>query len=503
VGLPRVAIRQLRKAFGATQALGGVDLVAQCGEVHALVGENGAGKSTLLKVLAGLVGPDSGTIELDGQPWGPRGPADARARGLAMVHQELALCPHLDVAANVVLGIEPARLGVLDGDAERRLVEESLARAFGAASGGRRVDPRVRVDTLPLADRQLVEVARALATARASRQSLTVLVLDEPTSSLGAADVDRLFALIRDLAAEGTTVLYVSHFLEEVQRIASRYTVLRDGRTVATGDVAGTPAATILSAMAGRELGEALPRTPRTAGEVVVSCKELAGARLPVDATFELRRGEVLGLAGLIGAGRTELLRAIFGLDRVRSGQLRIGALVGPASPARRLAQGVGFASEDRKGEGLATSLSVADNIVLSRLGPSGPGLPSRARDTAARWIERLGIKCSGPDQRVAELSGGNQQKVQLARLLHHDVDVLLLDEPTRGIDVGSKAQIAALVDALAAESKAILLVSSYLPELLGMADRIAVMRRGTLLPARPASERDAAELLAAAVGGA
>jgi ribose transport system ATP-binding protein len=205
VGPPRIVVRQLRKAFGGTQALGGVDLVAQCGEVHALVGENGAGKSTLLKVLAGLVRPDAGSIELDGEAWTPAGPADARARGLAMVHQELALCPHLDVAANVMLGIEPTRFGVLDGAASARLVESSLSRAFG----GRRVDPRVRVDALPLADRQLVEVARALASARAGRGQLRVLVLDEPTSSLGAEDVERLFGLVRDLAAQGTTVLYV------------------------------------------------------------------------------------------------------------------------------------------------------------------------------------------------------------------------------------------------------------------------------------------------------
>jgi ribose transport system ATP-binding protein len=497
VGFPRVAIRQLCKAFGATKALDGVDLVAQCGEVHALVGENGAGKSTLLRALAGLAKPDSGSIELDGQAFTPRGPADARAQGLAMVHQELALCPHLDVAANVLLGVEPTRHGVLDAVAARRLVEPSLAQAFG----DRRIDSRARIDTLPLADRQLVEVARALATARATRGQLRVLVLDEPTSSLGAGDVDRLFGLVRDLAAQGTTVLYVSHFLEEVQRVASRYTVLRDGRTVATGDVAGTPTATLLRAMAGRDVAERVGRTPRTPGEVVVSCRELAGARLPVGATFELRRGEVLGIAGLVGAGRTELLRSIFGLDRVRSGHLRVGAYVGPASPARRLAQGVGFASEDRKGEGLATALSVADNIVLSRLGPSGPALPSRAREVARRWIDGLGIRCSGPDQPVAELSGGNQQKVQLARLLHHDVDVLLLDEPTRGIDVGSKAQIAQLVDSLAAKGKAVLLVSSYLPELLAMSDRIAVMHRGRLLPARAASERDATELLREAVG--
>jgi ribose transport system ATP-binding protein len=492
-----VVLRDLRKSFGSTPALDGVALEAAAGEVHAVLGENGAGKSTLMKILAGVEAPDAGTVTLDGAPWTPRGSADARARGLAMVHQELALCPHLDVAANVALGIEPARLGWLRAREQARLVDAALGRAFGS----RAVDPRALARDLSVADRQLVEVARALATADATGGALRVLVLDEPTSSLGASDVDRLFGLIRELAQGGTTVLYVSHFLEEVARIATRFTVLRDGRTVGSGDVAATEMSAIVRMMAGRDIASAFPRTPRTPGDVLLSARDLAGTRLPVEASFELRRGEVLGIGGLVGAGRTELLRVLFGLDRVRRGEIRVGAAVGPASPARRLAQGVGFASEDRKGEGLATSLSVADNLTLSRPGPSGFGLPSRSRRDAARWIEELGIKCSGPEQRVVELSGGNQQKVQLARLLHHDVDVLLLDEPTRGIDVGSKAQIAALVDRLAGKGKAVVLVSSWLPELLGMADRIAVMCRGKLGPARPAAEHDEASLLSEAVG--
>jgi ribose transport system ATP-binding protein len=497
VSAARVVLRDLRKSFGSTVALAGVDLQAAAGEVHAVLGENGAGKSTLMKVLAGVEAPDAGSVTLDGLPWTPRGPAAARARGLAMVHQELALCPHLDVAANVALGIEPARFGWLRHRAQARLVGDALARAFG----DRPVDPRARAGVLSVADRQLVEVARALATASATGGALRVLVLDEPTSALGASDVERLFALVRDLAHAGTTVLYVSHFLEEVARIATRYTVLRDGKTVGAGDVASTPMNAIVRMMAGRDIESAFPRTPRTPGEVLLAARDLAGTRLPVEATFELRRGEVLGIAGLVGAGRTELLRVLFGLDRVRRGEVRVGAAFGPASPSRRLAQGVGFASEDRKGEGLAMSLSVAENLTLSRLGLSGFALPARTRREASRWIEELSIKCSGPDQRVVELSGGNQQKVQLARLLHHDVDVLLLDEPTRGIDVGSKAQIAGIVDALAAKGKAVVLVSSWLPELRGMADRIAVMCRGTLGPARPAAEHDEASLLAEAVG--
>jgi ribose transport system ATP-binding protein len=495
--MARLELHRVRKSFASTPALDGVELAAERGEVHAVLGENGAGKSTLMNVLAGVVAPDAGEIVLDGAPWRPRSPADARARGLAMVHQELAVCPHLTVAANVVLGIEPARYGVLRERPAEQLVRGALDRAFGE----RAPDPGTPLSQLSTPDRQLVEVARALATARAAGVPLRVLVLDEPTSSLGHADTERLFALVRDLANDGTTVLYISHFLDEVKRIAHRFTVLRDGRTVGAGDVTTTPADALVRMMAGRDMSAAFPRSPRQRGEVVLSVRAIAGAKLPVDASLELHRGEVLGIAGLVGAGRTELLRAVFGLDAVRRGEIRVGAVAGPASPARRLAQGVGFVSEDRKGEGLAVSLSIAENLSLSRLGPSGYGLPARARAAARHWIEQLGIRCTGPDQRVVELSGGNQQKVQIARVLHHDVDVLLLDEPTRGIDVASKAQVAELCDRLATRGKAILLVSSWLPELVGMADRIAVMHRGRLGAARPVTEWDEASLLREAVG--
>ena len=501
---PRVALHDVRKSFGGTAALAGVDLEAGPGEVHAVLGENGAGKSTLMGVLAGNVRPDAGAIVVDGEPWRPRGPADARARGLAMVHQELAVCPHLSVAQNVALGIEPATFGVVRRGEEARLVGEALARAFG----DRAPDPATPVAELSVAEQQLVEIARALATARAAGGKLRILVLDEPTSSLGIADAERLFALVRELAAGGTTILYVSHFLEEVARIASRFTVLRDGRTVGAGDAAKTPIDDLVRMMAGREVALARDRRDHpgparadAAPQIALAVRGLAGRRLPVDASFELRRGEVLGIGGLVGAGRTELLRAIFGLDAVRRGEVRVAAFVGPASPARRLAQRVGFASEDRKGEGLALALTVADNVTLPALGPSGFGMPARTAAAARKWIDVLGIKCRGPDQPVVELSGGNQQKVQLARLLHCDVDVLLLDEPTRGIDVAAKAQIAGVVADLAARGKAVLLVSSSLPELLQMCDRIAVMCRGRLGPARPAAELDAETLLREAVG--
>jgi ribose transport system ATP-binding protein len=361
------------------------------------------------------------------------------------------------------------------------------------------ISPDHPVRGLPVSAQQLVEIARALVV------KSRVLVLDEPTSSLAGEDVERLFALVDRLRAQGLAVVYISHFLEEVLRVADRYTVLRDGKSVGSGRVADVRASDLVSLMIGRALTELFPRSPRAPGAVLLEIKELGAARVD-SASLALRRGEVLGIAGLVGAGRTELLRALFGLDPVRRGQIKVGAYLGPASPARRLAQGVGLLSEDRKAEGLAVGMSVADNVTLSRLqglGPAGLVLSGRQAASVRRRISELGIRCRSPWQRVVELSGGNQQKVALARLLHHDVDALLLDEPTRGIDVGSKAQIYQLIDELAVRGKAVLLVSSYLPELLGVCDRVAVMCRGRLAPARAAGELTEHALLLEATGGA
>jgi ribose transport system ATP-binding protein len=339
-----------------------------------------------------------------------------------------------------------------------------------------------------------------------------VLVLDEPTSSLSQQDMDSLFALIRRLKAKGLAIVYISHFLEEVQQISDRYTVLRDGRTVGTGNTAEATVGQIVALMVGREVRDLYPRRRRTPAEEVLRIDGLAGAQSPVSATLSLRRGEVLGIAGLVGAGRTELLRAVFGLDAVTSGKVRVGSYSGPASPARRWNQRVGMVSEDRKNEGLATGLSIADNVTLPKLEGLGPWrfvLPSRQAAACRPWIDKIPIKCTSPAQPVHALSGGNQQKVALARLLHADVDVLLLDEPTRGIDVGSKVQVYGLIDELASGDpgtarapKAVLMVSSYLPELLGVCDRIAVMCRGRLGEARPVGQWDEHKLMLAATGG-
>jgi ribose transport system ATP-binding protein len=342
-------------------------------------------------------------------------------------------------------------------------------------------------------------LARALA-----QSECRILILDEPTSTLNSSEAERLFAVVRELTKSGIAVLYVSHFLEEVERIAQRYTVLRDGKFVASGDLSATTRVELVKLMAGREVRELFPRSVRTPGEAVLELRELSGRKLPLSASLELRRGEVLGIAGLLGAGRSELLRAIFGLDAVKSGTVRVKAVAGPASPARRLAQGVGLLSEDRKREGLAEGLTLGDNITLSKLetlGRFGFVSPKRRAAVTRTFIERLGIRASGPEQLARDLSGGNQQKVCFSRLLQHELDVLLLDEPTRGVDVGSRADLYRIIDELAARGNAVLMVSSYLPELLGVCDRIAVMVRGRLGPARPADECSEHELLLEATG--
>ncbi len=490
----------IHKRFGATYALRGVDLEVEPGEIHALIGENGAGKSTLMKVLSGAHAPDRGRMWIDGDPYIPGNPLHARQSGVAMIYQELSLAPHLSVMENILLGIEPTTGPFVRWSEMRRRAAQALEEV-----GVDDIPPDVQVRSLPLARQQLVEIARAVAL------KSRVLVLDEPTSSLTQQDIDKLFALIRRLKQAGLAIVYISHFLEEVQAISDRYTVLRDGLTVGGGDTTAASVHEIVSLMVGREIEDLYPRSDRKTGEVLLTIRSVEGRAKPTSASFELRRGEILGISGLAGAGRTELIRAVFGLDEVVAGDVKIGAYEGPLSPGRSWRERAGMVSEDRKREGLATGLSIADNITLPRLGGLGPiGLvvPSRQDAVCRPWIARLGLKCQSPRQPVHALSGGNQQKVAIARLLHADVDVLLLDEPTRGIDVGSKAEIYRQIDELAAGDrqarrppKAVLLVSSYLPELLGVCDRIAVMSRGRLTPPRPVADWDEHRLMLAATG--
>ena len=493
----RLTMAGIAKRFGSTQALRGVDLALEPGEVHALVGENGAGKSTLMKVLSGAIRPDAGAMTLDGAPYAPRNPQEGRTRGVAMIYQELTLAPHLTVEANVMLGLEQTRFGFFRKSEHRRRVAEALA-----VLEHPEITPDSPVAHLAPAAQQLVEIARALIL------DVRLLVLDEPTSSLTQEDAARLFDLIRRLKARGVTVVYISHFLEEVQAVADRFTVLRDGRNVGGGDaVQDFSAEQIIERMVGRSLTDQFPKVPHEAGEPVLELKDVAGVDLPRGVSLTLRRGEIVGIAGIVGAGRTELLRAVFGLDAVRSGAIVVKAVAGgAASPRRRIDQRLGMLSEDRKHEGLALAQSIADNLTYTRLRPYSLlgwlNLGAR-RQAVGDWLQKLNVRCAGPDQAVGELSGGNQQKVALGRLLHQQADVLLLDEPTRGVDVGSKAEIYRLIGELAAQGKAVLFVSSYLPELLGVCDRLAVMVRGKLSPVKPTAEWQPEQVMAFATGQA
>ena len=486
----------IAKRYGATIALDGVDLAVRPGEVLALLGENGAGKSTLMNVLSGEVQPDRGEMMLDGERFAPSAPLDARRRGIALIHQELSLCPHLSVTDNVLLGNEVARHGWID-----RPAAVARARALLDELPHPEIHPDKRLSDLSLPARQIVEICRALA------GDARVLLMDEPTSSLQGSDVDRLFALIRRLAARGIAIVYISHFLEEVRQIADHFTVLRDGRSVGTGTIAGTTNDQLITLMVGRSAEGLFPtRHPVRDAEVVLSVRGISAPPRLREASFELRRGEILGIAGLLGSGRTELVRALYGLDTPAAGVIELHGSARPArqgSAADRVRQGVGYVSEDRKGEGLALPLSIADNLCATRPQRARGGLLDLARqaERTRHWIRELRIRARSDAQAVRSLSGGNQQKVAIGRLLHQEADVLLLDEPTRGIDIGSKADVYETIARQAAAGRAILIVSSYLPELFGLCDRLAVMCRGSLSAARPIAQWTPERVLASAIG--
>jgi len=483
----------ISKRFGATRALDGVSLEVRPGEVLALLGENGAGKSTLMKILSGAQPPDSGTMELAGTAYQPRRPADARQAGVAMIYQELNLAPHLSVEDNIMLGQEVSRGGWLLRGKQRPRVREVLK-----LLGNPDLHPETPVQELSVAAQQLVEIARALV------MDARVIVFDEPTSSLTRRDVEQLFHVIRRLRDRGIGIVYISHFLEEVRQICDSYSVLRDGRSVGSGSLSGATEDQIVSLMVGRSVEELFPQVPHTPGRVLLRVEELSGLHTPQEVSLDVRAGEILGITGLVGAGRTRFLRCLFGLDAVRSGQVTLSDIELPSSSRGAIEAGLGFVSEDRKGEGLAQQQSIVDNLTLSRLGPySRWGLLNlRRRRAAARdWMRTLQVKARDPLQKLTELSGGNQQKVALARILHQEAQVLLLDEPTRGIDVGTKAEIYRLMGEAAAAGKAILFVSSYFTELLAVCDRIAVMSRGRLRRVLPARDWTEHSILQAAMG--
>jgi len=496
--MPVVDLRDITKRFGQTVALAGVDVSLNEGEVHALIGENGAGKSTLMNVISGGVRQDSGSMALHGKPYSPSDPLDARKNGIALIHQELSLAPHLSVAENIMMGVEDSRFGWLD-----RQAIESRAGVLLSNFEHTGIRPNMPVGKLSPAAQQVVEICRALAA------NAKIVLMDEPTSSLQREDVGHLFSLIRKLAADGISVIYISHFLEEVREIADTFTVLRDGKSVSAGNINDVTDSFLISQMVGRAVDNLYPKRPPYSGkpETVLKVKELGLQPALQSATLELRRGEIFGIAGLMGAGRTEMARAIFGIDKPNSGTITVKSRAMAArggQPALRLSQGLGYLSEDRKGEGLALKLSIADNVTITRYGPCsrfGWLDQAKQRRVSTELMQTLDIRVKSSEQPVQTLSGGNQQKVAIARLLHQQADILLLDEPTRGIDIGSKAMIYETIAELADQGKAILLISSYLPELFGMCDRLAVMTRGRLSPARPIDEWTPELVLEKAIG--
>jgi ribose transport system ATP-binding protein len=468
---PVVRLRGISKRYGPIVAVSEVDLDLHAGEVHVVAGENGAGKSTLMRLLAQIEPPDAGEILLAGSPMPFEGPRSAQRLGIAMVHQELALAPDLTVAENLFLGREPARAGVIARAEQTRRAATLLERV------GLRVDPGRVLRGLSVAQQQLVEIAKALGI------DARVVIMDEPTATLNDTEVDDLFTVIESLRSAGIAVLYISHRLEEIFRIANRVTVMRDGRVVETREVSALDERTLVRLMVGRDIEQLYPAPESAPGPVVLRVSELARQGRLGPCSFSVRAGEVLGVAGLVGSGRTELVRAVYGAYRVDSGRVEVdGTARRIRGPADGLAAGICYLSEDRKGDGLAVDLPIAHNITMASL-PSFYGVLrlSEERRRAERRRTGLGIRTPSVDRAVRTLSGGNQQKVAVAKLLETQARVLLLDEPARGIDVGAKAEMFRLVAELAQAGKAVVMVSSYLPELLAMCHRLLVMHDGRI----------------------
>lgn len=483
---PVLEMRHISKTFGPIRALHDVSLLVHAGELHALMGENGAGKSTLMKVLSGAYRPDpGGNILIDGTPVATGDPIKARAQGIAVIYQELSLAPNLSVAQNIFLGNEPRRFGIVDREQCNRRAGEIIARL------GVTFSVRTPVASLSLGERQLVEIARALST------NARIIVMDEPTTSLTSRETDRLFEVIATLKSQGIAIIYISHRMEEVYQLADRVSVLRDSGYVGTLDRADLNASRLVSMMVGRDLSTFYKKDHRPPDEkraVALSVRDMSDANLIKDCSFDLHQGEVLALAGLVGSGRTELARLIFGADRRTSGTLELGGKpISIDSPREALDAGIAYLTEDRKQLGLFLDMSISDNISMGVLAMDAKAGGLRdfnvAERRAAKAVSDLSIRTRSVQANAGSLSGGNQQKVLLARLLETEPQVVILDEPTRGVDVGAKSEIYRLIDNLAKKSIAILMISSELPEVIGIADRVLVMRDGAIVGEVTASE--------------
>jgi rhamnose transport system ATP-binding protein len=491
-----LALEDVNKNFGAVAALRDAQLELRSGEAHALVGENGAGKSTLVKILAGVHGPDTGRVLLDGREVSLDNPAAARAAGIAVIYQEPTLFPDLSVAENIFMGRQPLSAG-------RRIDRKELAARCRALFErlGVRLDPDRPARGLSIADQQMVEIAKALSF------DARVLVMDEPTAALSGVEVERLFTVARSLRAGGAAVLFISHRFDEVFDLCDRITVMRDGQWVSTDATAELTVDQVVRRMVGREVASLFPKIDVEPGEVVLEVRGLTRLGVFADVSFDVREGEIVALAGLVGAGRSEVVRAVFGVDRYDAGSVRVsGEELRQGSPAAAMAVGIALVPEDRRQEGLVMELSVERNATLTRrwqLARFGLLSARGERATAADWTKRMQVKAGRLTDPVSTLSGGNQQKVVLAKWLSTDPRVLIVDEPTRGIDVGTKAEVHRLLSQLASDGMAVVMVSSELPEVLGMADRVLVMHEGRLVDDIPRVRADESSVMLAATGQA
>lgn len=471
---PTLAVKGLTKRYPGVVALDGIGMEILPGEVHALVGENGAGKSTFIKCVTGAIKPDEGEIQICGTTYTHLNPSEAIGLGVSAIYQEFNLVPYLTVAENIMLGRYPGKGGIVDHKtlrAQAAAIVEEL---------GVPIDIDAKVSSLTVGFQQLVEIAKAV-----SREA-KLIIMDEPSAALTSNEIEYLFKIVQRLRKKGVSILYISHRLEEIFEICDRVTVFRDGHYVTTVSINDTDTAELIRLMVNREIVNIYPHTPQTVGEVALEVENL---RTPLlrDISFCVRTGEILGFSGLVGSGRTEIMRAIFGADPYESGTFRLfGKPYKPCSPEKAIANGIGYISEDRKKEGLLMSRSITENTIAASLkkvsDPVGIINDKFAREEADKICDRLGVKAPSYQQLVRNLSGGNQQKVVIAKWLFSDCSVIIFDEPTRGIDVGAKREIYVLMDELARDGKAIIMVSSDMPEMLGMADRIVIMHEGKLM---------------------
>lgn len=494
ITLAILEMRGVHKYYPGVHALKGIDFSLGEGEVHALVGENGAGKSTLIKILGGVVLPDEGVLEVFGEKASWKGPGDAIQAGIGIIHQELSLAPHLTVAQNIYLGREGEGRLFVDLPSLNRKASDLLGDL------GVELDPAILVEKLTTGEMQLVEIAKALS------QKVLILAMDEPTSSLSARETERLFHLIRDLKSRGTGIIYISHRLEEVFDIADRISVLRDGEYIGCDRKSSLTNDNVITMMVGREVKNLFPRSEVRKGKVLLEVRNLSREGVLYDLSLSLKEREILGLFGLVGSGRSELARCIYGLDPFQKGEILVeGSSMKKISPASALDRGIFLVPEDRKLQGLFLNMDIKMNISIVDILRKLQGVlieKTREVSLAKEFIKKLGIKCTSADEEVRQLSGGNQQKVMIARALSVAPKILILDEPTRGIDVGAKAEIHRLMDQLSLQGMGIIMISSELPEVIGMSDRIMVMRDGRFASSFVRGEADSERTMAAAAGG-